>query len=110
MLSSLDDQVSFVSAFDGVMVGVTVMKSPTATVKDSGSDMPVGSTGVTVTVQEAVLLFEVLTVIIVVPTLIPETLPAEETVATVLSLESHVSVVEALEGIIVGVKIIVLPT
>ena len=109
MLSSLDDHLSVVSAFDGVMVGVTGMKSPTATVMDSGSEMPVGSTGVTVTVQEAVLLFEVLTVIVVVPTLLPETFP-EETVAMVLSLESHVSVVEALEGVIVGVKVIVLPT
>ena len=77
--------------------------------------MLVGSMGwgFTVTVQDADKPFDVVTVIVDIPVLTPLTTPEEpeeETVATLVLLDFHVSVVVALEGVSVGVNVMVFPT
>ena len=100
---------------EGVIVGVNVIVLPTSTDWDAGSDMLVGSMGwgFTVTVQDADKPFDVVTVIVDIPVLTPLTTPEEpeeETVATLVLLDFHVSVVVALEGVSVGVNVMVFPT
>ena len=73
-------------------------------------DMPVGITGITVTTQESDLPFDVVTVIVALPGLTPLTTPEEETVAMLVLLDFHVSVVVALDGVMVGDSVVVLPT
>jgi len=66
--------------------------------------MPVSS-GLTVILHEAARPLELMTIIEAVPDLMPLTTPEEETVAILVSVEIHVSVVVALEGFFVGVKV-----
>ena len=66
---------------------------------------------VTVTVQVAVLLFTVVAVIVAVPSATAVTLPLEETVATEVLFDFHVTVLSvAFEGATVAVSVDVPPT
>ena len=60
--------------------------------------------------QDADFPLDVVTVIVAVPALMPLTTPAEVTVAMFVSLDFHLSVVVASDGVIVGVKVIVVPS
>ena len=97
-------------ALVGVRVADNSADSPIFIVLDSGMDMPVGITGITVTTQESDLPFDVVTVIVALPGLTPLTTPEEETVAMLVLLDFHVSVVVALDGVMVGDSVVVLPT
>ena len=97
-------------ALVGVRVADNSADSPIFIVLDSGMDMPVGITGITVTTQESDLPFDVVTVIVALPGLTPLTTPEEETVAMLVLLDFHVSVVVALDGVMVGHSVVVLPT
>jgi len=107
---SLDVHLNVVTALEGVMVGINVIESPSWIVSSLGSDMLDGRGGSTVTSQKADLPLEEMTIMVVFPSLIPSTTPEGDTLATFMLVDPHCSVVSALEGVKVGVKVIVSPS
>lgn len=112
----LDDHVTDLSvALDGVTVAVSVWVSPTVIDKDVIFILtPVTATVAADTVIEhvAVLLPSlVVTVMVAVPALFAETTPDEETVATEVLLEDHVTDLSvALDGVTVADRVCVSPS
>ena len=106
----LDDQVTLLFvALDGDTVAVSVCVWPSVSVRLVWFRLtPVTGTvgALTVTEQVAVLPPSVVvTVMVVVPALFAVTMPDEETVATDVLLEDHVTLLSvALEGVTVAVK------
>ena len=112
----LEDQVTDLSvAFDGVTVAVKVSVSPTVMERELLFRLtPVTDTFAAWTVTEHVAVFDpsvVVTVIVAVPAAFAVTTPLEDTVATVVLLEVHVTDLSvAFEGSTVAVKVSVSPT
>jgi hypothetical protein len=101
-------------AFEGVMVAVSAVVEPRLMLTAVGeTDTPVTATFVLVTAIWLVAVkppLTVFTVMVAAPTLIPVTTPAALTVATVVLLEVHVTLLfEALDGVTIAVRVVVAP-
>jgi len=98
-------------ALEGSILAKRVSVPPTARLVDAFKDTPVTAMGLTVTVQEAVLLpSAVVTVMVAVPTLTAVTKPPD-TVATAVLLLLHVTFLfVALEGSILAKRVSAPPT
>lgn len=111
-----DDQVTPLSvASEGETVATNVAVLPTCKVNEEGfRDTPVTETVEAFTVTEQVAVLPpsaVLAVIVAVPALLAVTSPSEDTVATEVLFDDHVtSLLDALEGLTVVVNHVVSPT
>ena len=91
------------AAFEG-MIALTVKLSPIPIVTADLSSLTLDAAGFTVTLQVADLLFAVFTVIVAVPAFLAVSLPFD-TVTIEALLLVHVTVLNALDGVIVVVRL-----